>query len=81
MKKLLLIDGNSMVFRAYYATAYGRMMTTSNNINTNAVYGFATMITKALEMIKPDAYCSRDKPPFRYQSSPDARPKAVDSHN
>ena len=30
MEKLLLIDGNSMLFRAYYATLYGRMMTTSN---------------------------------------------------
>ena len=70
MKKLLLIDGNSMVFRAYYATAYGRMMTTSNNINTNAVYGFATMITKALEMIKPDAIMvafDTDKKTFRHE--------------
>ena len=32
MKKLLLIDGNSMLFRAYYATVYGRMMKTSNGI-------------------------------------------------
>ena len=55
MKKMLLIDGNSMVFRAYYATAYGRPMTTSNGISTNALYGFAMMITRALEMINPDA--------------------------
>jgi len=55
MKKMLLIDGNSMVFRAYYATAYGRPMTTSNGISTNALYGFVMMITRALEMIEPDA--------------------------
>ena len=55
MKKLLLIDGNSMLFRAYYATVYGRMMKTSNGVPTNAVYGFITMINKALSMVEPDA--------------------------
>ena len=48
MKKLLLIDGNSMLFRAYYATVYGRMMKTSNGVPTNAVYGFITMINLSL---------------------------------
>ena len=37
MKKLLLLDGNSMLFRAYYATLYTHRMTTSNGIPTNAV--------------------------------------------
>lgn len=55
MKELLLIDANSMVFRAYYATAYGRMMTTSSGQPTNALFGFASMVFKALEMMKPDA--------------------------
>lgn len=54
MKQLLLIDANSMVFRAYYATAYGRMMTTSSGQPTNALYGFANMVFKALDMIRPD---------------------------
>ncbi|MEA5017240.1 MAG: DNA polymerase I [Erysipelotrichaceae bacterium] len=70
MKKLLLIDGNSLVFRAYYATAYSRPMTTSNKINTNAVYGFATMITKALELVKPDAVLvafDTEKKTFRHE--------------
>ncbi|MDD2592572.1 MAG: DNA polymerase I [Erysipelotrichaceae bacterium] len=70
MKKLLLIDGNSLVFRAYYATAYGRMMTTSNNISTNAVYGFATMINKALDLVQPDALLvafDTDKKTFRHE--------------
>lgn len=48
MKKLLLTDGNSMLFRAYYATAYGRPMTTSDGTPTNAVFGFASMIQKPL---------------------------------
>ncbi len=55
MKQLLLVDANSMVFRAYYATAYGRMMTTSNGQPTNALFGFASMVFKALSMIKPEA--------------------------
>ena len=55
MKKLLLTDGNSMLFRAYYATAYGRPMTTSSGIPTNAVFGFASMLQKALETVAPDA--------------------------
>ena len=55
MKQLLLVDANSMVFRAYYATAYGRMMSTSNGQPTNALFGFASMVFKALAMIKPEA--------------------------
>ena len=55
MKKLMLTDGNSMLFRAYYATAYGKPMTSSKGVPTNAVYGFAMMMQKALETEKPDA--------------------------
>lgn len=54
MKKLLLIDGNSMLFRAYFATAYGRPMTTTSGIPTNAIFGFASMLHKALDVIQPD---------------------------
>lgn len=71
MKKLLLIDGNSMLFRAYYATLYGRMMKTSNGVPTNAVYGFITMINKALDIIKPDSVLvawDAGKPTFRHES-------------
>ena len=71
MKKLLLIDGNSMLFRAYYATVYGRMMKTSNGIPTNAVYGFITMINKAFDMIHPDMVLvawDSGKPTFRHET-------------
>ena len=54
MKQLLLIDGNSLLFRAYYATVYGRMMRTSNGIATNAVFAFINMVNKALDQIDPD---------------------------
>lgn len=69
MKKMLLIDGNNMLFKAYHATSYGRMMTTSNGVPTNAVYGFAMMIQKALDMIQPDAVLvawDSGKPTFRH---------------
>ena len=71
MKKLLLIDGNSMLFRAYYATVYGRMMKTSNGVPTNAVYGFITMIQKAFDMIHPDLVLvawDSGKPTFRHET-------------
>ncbi len=55
MKKLLLTDGNSMLFRAYYATAYGRVMKTSDGTPTNAIFGFASMLQKAIDTIQPDA--------------------------
>ena len=35
-KKLLLVDGNSMLFRAYYATAYGKPMTSSTGLPTKS---------------------------------------------
>ena len=55
MKKLMLVDGNSMLFRAYYATAYGKKMTTTQGVPTNAVFGFCQMLQKALDEQKPDA--------------------------
>ena len=71
MKKILLLDGNSMLFRAYYATVYGRMMRTSNGIPTNAVFGFVTMFQKALEQIAPDGVLvawDAGKPTFRHEA-------------
>ena len=56
MKKLLLVDGNSMLFRAYYATAYsGQRMTSSSGLPTNAIFGFTNMLQKALEEVSPEA--------------------------
>ena len=55
MKKLLLIDGNSVLFRTYYSTIYTNPMSTSSGIPTNAVYGFISLINKAISMVRPDA--------------------------
>ena len=50
MKQLILIDGNSLMYRAYYATAYsGNLMKTSTGIFTNALYGFINMMTKVID--------------------------------
>ena len=54
MTKLLLIDGNSLTYRAYFATIHGRAMTTKNGIPTNALYGFVQMINAAINKFNPD---------------------------
>ena len=47
MKKVILVDGNNLLFRSYYATAYnGVMMRNSNGTPTNALYGFVEMMNK-----------------------------------
>lgn len=50
MKKILLIDGSSLIFRAFYAI---RNLTTKDGVFVNGVYGFLNMYYKALELIKP----------------------------
>ena len=55
MKKAILIDGNNLVFRSYYATAYtGSLMKNSKGFPTNALYGFVNMINKILNEEKPE---------------------------
>ncbi len=54
MKKVILIDGNNLLFRSYYATAYsGTIMRNSKGFPTNALYGFIGMINKIIEEEKP----------------------------
>ena len=49
MKKVLLVDGNNLLFRSYYATAYsGNFMKNSKGFPTNALYGFINMINKII---------------------------------
>ena len=49
MKILKIIDGNALLFRAYFASSYGgASLTTSTGIPTNAVYVFANMLQKIL---------------------------------
>ena len=51
MKKLIAIDGNSLLFRAYYAIQTA--MTSRDGTPTNAIHGFTAMLLKLIEM-KPD---------------------------
>ena len=51
-KKLVIIDGNSLLFRAFYATSYGdvsSIMRTKSGIPTNAIFAFANMLSKILQ--------------------------------
>ncbi|MDD4801558.1 MAG: DNA polymerase I [Syntrophomonas sp.] len=49
-KKIMLIDGNSLLFRAFYALP---LLKTREGIYTNAVYGFLTMLNRATRELKP----------------------------
>ena len=49
MKKVILIDGNNLLFRSYYATAYkGSILRNSKGFPTNALFGFINMINKII---------------------------------
>ena len=54
MKKIVLVDGNNLLFRSYYATAYtGNIMRNKEGFPTNGVYGFVNMINKIISEEKP----------------------------
>ena len=55
MKKIILVDGNNLMFRSYYATAYtGNVMKNSKGFPTNALYGFIGMMNKIINEEKPE---------------------------
>ena len=49
MDKLVLVDGNSIMNRAFYGIMGSRMLTTKDGTYTNAVYGFLAILFKLLE--------------------------------
>ncbi len=54
MKKIVLIDGNNLMFRSYFATAYtGNIMKNSKGVPTNALYGFVNMMNKIIAEENP----------------------------
>lgn len=54
MKKIILVDGNNLLFRSFYATAYqGVIMRNSKGFPTNALYGFINMMNKIIKEEKP----------------------------
>ena len=55
MKKIVLVDGNNLLFRSYYATLYtGNIMRNKDGFPTNGVYGFVNMINKIVNDEKPE---------------------------
>ncbi|MBO5096132.1 MAG: DNA polymerase I [Bacilli bacterium] len=54
MDKIILVDGNNLLFRSYYATAYnGNFMKNSKGVPTNALFGFTNMMNKIISEEKP----------------------------
>ncbi len=51
MKKILVIDGNSIINRAFYGV---RPLTTKSGKHTNAIFGMINIISRQLDLIKPD---------------------------
>ncbi len=71
MKKFLIIDGNSIVNRAFYGI---RPLSTKDGLPTNAVFGLLTIIKKHLDALEPDYIaCAFDvhQPTFRHLSYAD----------
>lgn len=65
--KLMILDGNSIVNRAYYGI---RMLTAPDGTPTNGVYGFLTILNKLLEEEKPHRLCvafDLKAPTFRHR--------------
>ena len=55
MKKVILVDGNNLLFRSYFATAYhGSILRNSKGFPTNALYGYINMINKIIREDKPN---------------------------
>lgn len=53
MKKLVIVDGNSLLFRAYYATSFtGTIMRRKDGFPTNAIFGFTNMMNKIISTLK-----------------------------
>lgn len=71
-EKLLLIDGFSLLFRAYYGMPMG--MTSPDGVHTNAIYGFLSVLNKMIEDEAPDYMAvafDLPEPTFRHKLYPE----------
>ena len=67
MSKLMVLDGNSIVNRAFYGVSQN--LTTRSGQPTNAILGFLNILNKLLDEVRPDALCvtfDRKAPTFRH---------------
>lgn len=65
-KKLIIIDGNSIINRAFYALP---QMNNKDGLNTNGIYGFTTMLFKLIDMYNPthiSVAFDKKSPTFRH---------------
>ena len=71
-EKIVLIDGHSIMFRAFYGMPLA--MTAPDGTHTNAVYGFLAILRKVLEEEKPEYLAvafDRSEPTFRHEKYPE----------
>lgn len=74
MKKLVAIDGNSIMNRAFYGIMNSKLLMTTDGIYTNAIYGFLTILLKMINDEKPDYICvafDLKAPTFRHKKYED----------
>lgn len=67
-KKLMIIDGSSLLHRAFYALP---LLNTKKGLYTNGVYGFLTMLYKVMEEFNPNYICvafDRKGPTIRHKT-------------
>lgn len=70
MKKLVAIDGNSIMNRAFYGIMNSKLLMTSDGIYTNAIFGFLSILLKLLNDENPDYVCvafDLKAPTFRHK--------------
>jgi len=70
-RKIMLIDGNSLLFRAFYALP---LLQTKEGVYTNAVYGFLTMFNRAIKEVQPTHIVvafDKDRKTFRNETYSD----------
>ncbi len=71
-KRLIIIDGNSIINRAFYALP--QTMDNKEGLHTNAIYGFTTMLFKMIDIYKPthiSVAFDRKAPTFRHKEYSD----------
>ena len=69
MTRLMLLDGNGLIYRGYYALI-ATPLTTSRGELVNAVFGFTNIVLRAIGDVKPDAVAiafDLGKPTFRHE--------------
>ena len=73
--KLMVLDGNSIINRAFYGV---KPLTTRDGLYTNAIFGFLNMLQRFIDEEQPEALCvafDRREPTFRHEA--DASYKAT----